>query len=65
LLAQPIAAWVGLEPHLGERGWNQAHRRLAIDWGNLRELTVRAAEFVRLRGTRGLLVTMLEVATAV
>ena len=62
-----VAAWVGLEPYLDEReaGPSESRRRFAIDSGNLRELTARASDFARLRGTRGTLLTMLEIATGV
>jgi phage tail-like protein len=60
-----LAGWVALDPYLTVHGWERDGRRgrVAIDLGNLRELTTRAAELARLRGTLGTLRTFLELAT--
>jgi phage tail-like protein len=60
-----LAGWVALDPYLTAHGWERDGRRgrVAIDLGNLRELTTRAAELARLRGTLGSLRAFLELAT--
>lgn len=62
-----VATWVALGPYVQGADFDSSGGRgaLSIDPGNLRELVARGAVFSRQRGTRGTLLSMLEIATGI
>jgi phage tail-like protein len=60
-----LAGWVALDPYLDAATWEAegARGRVGLDPDRLRDLTARAADLARRRGTAGALAETLELAT--